>query len=115
MPPSQAGLEALILGIPAVGLLLAAFFRLDVLLAKSNRRSGIGHPLSHRGQDGEFVCIEPDGCYSVEVAEGTRRGLAKRRSGHIPTRGGSAPVRRISVEWVADGSGSESRFQADVK
>jgi len=105
MSTSQSGLEALIFGIPAVGILVAAFFRLDTILGKPNRDSRIGHPLSHRGEDGEFVCIEPDGRYSVGVVEGTGRGLARRRASRIPRRGDPEAVRRVSVEWVGDGSG----------
>jgi hypothetical protein len=104
MSSTQFGLEAFVLGMPAVGMLVAAFFRLDGLLARSNDNSGIGYPLSHRGEDGDFVCIEPDGRYSVGVVEGTGRGLAQRSAGHIPRRGGPGAVRRVSVEWVKEGS-----------
>lgn len=103
MSSPQFGLEALVLGIPAVALLVAAFFRLDEMFSKPHSGTGIGHPLSHRGEDGEVVCIEPDGRYSV--VEGTGRGLAQRRSGHIPKRGDAGAVRQVSVEWVRDGSG----------
>ena len=95
---SQSGLEALILGIPAVGILLTSFFRLDVLLAKSNNNSRIGHPLSHVDEEGRLVCIEPDGRYSL--SERTAGGLAVRRPGHLPIRGGPKAVRRVSIEWV---------------
>jgi hypothetical protein len=94
---SQSGLEALILGIPAVGILLTSFFRLDVLLAKSNNNSRIGHPLSHVDEEGSLVCIEPDGRYSVP--DRTPGGLAVRRPGHLPRRGGAKAVRRVSVKW----------------
>ena len=95
---SQSGLEALILGIPAVGILLTSFFRLDVLLAKSKNNSGSGHPLSHVDEEGRLVCIEPDGCYSP--SETTAGGLAVRRPGHLPRRGGTKAVRRVAIEWV---------------
>ena len=100
---SQSGLEALILGIPAVGILLTSFFRLDVLLAKSNNNSGSGRPLSHVDEQGRLVCIEPDGRYAL--SEGTAGGLAVRRSGHLPRRGGTRAVPRVSIEWVEDVAG----------
>ena len=105
MSSSHAGLEALILGIPAVGMLFTSFFRLDEMLANRRIHFEPGHPLSHRTEDGEFVCIEPDGRYSVGVVKGSGRGLAQRRAGHFPRRCGSGAVRRVSVEWVEDGSG----------
>jgi hypothetical protein len=100
MSSLQSGLEALILGIPVAGLLVSVFFRLDHFLARPTANSGIGHPLSHLGEDGNFVFIEPDGRYSL--SEGTVQGLALRRPGHLPRRSGIKLVRRVSVEWVED-------------
>jgi hypothetical protein len=103
MASSQSALEALILGIPAVGILLTAFFRLDVLLAKPNGNSRIGHPLSHVDEDGRLVCIEPDGRYSV--CEGSVWGLTVGGPGHLPRHGGTTAVRRVSIEWVEGAAG----------
>jgi hypothetical protein len=100
MSSPHAGLEVLILGFPAVGLLFSAFFRLDELIARPNTNSGIGRPLSHRGEDGYFVCIEPDG--RASIVEGTGRGFVERKAGYLPRRADSKPIRRVSTEWVGD-------------
>jgi hypothetical protein len=100
MSSSQFSLEALILGIPALGMLVAAFFRLDEMFATPRRGSRIGHPLSHRGEEGNFICIEPDGRY----AEGENQRLALRRPAHLLRPGGVMAVQRVSVEWAEDGS-----------
>jgi hypothetical protein len=100
MLSTHAAWNELILGIPSIGLLFVAFFRQVETVARPRTGSGIGRPLSHVGENGDFVCIEPDGRYSAEVVEGTGRGLAHRREGHLPRRGGLGATRRVSVEWV---------------
>ena len=100
MSSSQCSLEALILGIPALGMLVAAFFRLDEIFAKPRCGSRVGHPLSHRGVDGNLICIEPDGHYS----EGETRELALRRPAHLLRPGGAMAVQRVSVVWAEEGS-----------
>jgi hypothetical protein len=105
MSSLQSALEALILGIPAVGMLCACSFRLDEVFTRPRGGFEVGHPLSHRAGNGQIVCIEPDGRYSVETVDARGLSLATRKKGHLPRRGGKVAVRRVSVGWVEGVSG----------
>jgi hypothetical protein len=64
MPEIQSTRDAILFGIPMLGLLILNFFRLDHLLARkqeSRRSTERGRPLSHTRETGQFVCVEP-GC-----------------------------------------------------
>lgn len=103
MSSPLSNLDELLLGLPIVGILLMGFFRLDELVAKPRARATLGHPLSHRDNDGYVVCIEPDGHYVSTVAgdsgndQGTHQPV--RRPGHLPSRRAVKTVQRVSIAW----------------
>jgi len=99
MVSPQSTSDTLFLALPIGVMLLLAFFRLDELLARPRLRSVQGHPLSHRGDDGQSICIEPDGHYLGVPAGGPHAACLRRMPGHRPRRSAIPPVPRISVDW----------------
>jgi hypothetical protein len=64
MPEIQSTRDAILLGIPMLGLLVLNFFRLDYLLGhKRKPTSGVelGHPLSQTVESDQLLWVEPDG------------------------------------------------------
>jgi hypothetical protein len=99
MAELQSNTDAILVGIPMVGLLIVVLFRIDLLWRRFNRFKEEGHPLSHLDLQGQFVCVEPDGRHSVGSRDGIwnsgRFGLA----GERPRPNGGALNRRVYVSW----------------
>jgi hypothetical protein len=107
----QSNADAILVGIPMLGILLFSFFRLDGSIGHRRRAKQratlMGHPLSYTDEQGEFVCVEPDGGVSQGKPAGEPAGLWNKN----PVRGGksdSGPgsrkkpqmlIRRVSPHW----------------
>jgi hypothetical protein len=61
MSALQSDTDAILVAIPMVGAMFAAFFRLDEVFSRHRKRQEKGHSLSGWDKDGLLVCIEPDG------------------------------------------------------
>jgi hypothetical protein len=61
MSALQSNTDAILVGIPMVGVMFAVLFRLDESFSRPRKPAEKGHRLSGRDKDGRRVCIEPDG------------------------------------------------------
>jgi hypothetical protein len=92
MSELQSTRDAILLGIPMLGLLVLNFFRLDHLLAykvRPRRSDRVVHSLSQAVGAGGFVCVEPDGGSCEDGNRIARPVVATRPL-----------VRRVTARWV---------------
>jgi hypothetical protein len=61
MPMLQSNTDALLVGIPMVGLLFAGFFRLDEVFGKPKKPATNRRQMSGWDKNGRPVCADPDG------------------------------------------------------
>jgi hypothetical protein len=59
MAALQSDRDAILVAIPMVIVLFAAFFRLDELVCRNGKRSGTGRTLSGWDKNGRPVCLDP--------------------------------------------------------
>ncbi len=98
----QSGLDAFLFGIPAVGILFAGFFRIDGIFSSPRWKSSLGRPLSHRGENGQVICIEPDGrvCFEAD-----REQAGQRRANPVRRRPAANAVQKVFVTWAEEDPG----------
>jgi hypothetical protein len=91
MLATQTNTDALLVAIPMVTVMFAAFFRLDEAFGRHDKPLENGHPLSHWDAEGQPVCIEPDGRRHCNPSHESKNKSRSKRT------------RIITPEWASDG------------